>query len=173
MAISMALNSSTVVTTTLPLKRLLGDQVQGTVSNNISAGTAVAFQTTALAGMVTHIRVYVGDPAPAKLVAGIYKDNGNSSSPAPSARLVQGTLTSPVANAWNTVLLPATEVTANTKYWVAILNPWGKGTLYFTDKSGSGVWRQTSGSNTLGTLPDPWTGSAISGPGLSAYGAGY
>ena len=54
--------------------------------------------------------------ASTNLIAGLYAD----SSGRPGAQLAAGTLSSPWAGSWNMVCLPATAVTAGTKYWIAI-----------------------------------------------------
>jgi hypothetical protein len=160
---------TTSVATALPPKLLVGNNT-GSTSNSLAQGMAAAFQTTApVKGYVTSLPVYVNTGSTStNLVAGIYQDNGNNG---PGALLATGTLKSPAANNWNKVVLPATAVTAGTKYWIAILSP--SGMLYLPSKADSTVLRQTSASSTLTTLPSKWTTGTSSSGSLSEYGAGY
>ncbi len=162
---------NTAVATSSPPKRLLGYQALGAVAGSLAQGMAAAFQTTyAVTGRVTSLSVYVDTgSASTNLVAGLYKDNNGH----PGARLATGTLSSPKAGSWNTVLLPATAITAGTKYWVAILSP--NGVLTFRDKVGTVAQpSETSMSTILTTLPSTWVTGTVSGNGpLSGYGAGY
>ncbi len=159
------------VATSSPPKRLLGEQTLGSVSDSLPQGTAAAFQTTAsVTGQITSLPVYVDTgSASTKLVAGLYAD----SSGRPGARLATGTLSSPKVGSWNTVLLPATKVTAGTKYWIAILST--SGTLKFRGRVGSTAQpSETSLSTSLTSLPRTWSTGTVSGNGpLSGYGAGY
>ncbi len=150
---------------------LLGNQTIGSMSESLPQRTAAAYQTVALAtGQVTSLSVYVDTGSTStKLIAGIYADyNGH-----PGTLLAQGTLSSPVAKAWNTVSLPATPVNADTTYWIAILSP--SGTLQFRDKVGTiALPSETNRSTRLTVLPSTWrTGTISSGGPLSGYGVGY
>jgi PKD repeat protein len=159
------------VATSSPPKRLLGEEALGSVSDSLAQGTATAFQTTAsVTGQITSLPIYVDSGSVStKLVGGLYADSNSR----PGARLATGTLSSPKAGSWNTVLLPATKVTAGMKYWIAILST--SGTLKFRDKVGS-IARpsETSLSTSLTSLPSTWATGTVSGNGLlSGYGAGY
>ena len=162
---------NTAVATSSPPKRLLGEQALGSVSDSLAQGTAAAFQTTAVVtGRVTSLSVYVDSgSASTKLVAGLYADNNGR----PGARLATGTLSSPKAGSWNKVLLPATPITAGTRYWVAIVST--NGLLKFRDKAGNAAQpSETSQSTTLTALPSTWATGTASGNGpLSGYGMGY
>lgn len=162
---------NTAVATSSPPKRLLGEQALGSVSDSLASGTAAAFQTTAsVAGLITSLPVYVDSGSTStNLVAGLYADSNGR----PGARLATGTLSSPKAGSWNTVLLPATKVTAGTKYWVAILST--SGTLKFRDRVGTTAQpSETSLRTSLTALPSTWATGTVSANGpLSGYGAGY
>lgn len=159
------------VATSSPAANLIGDQTVGEMTDSIAQGTAEAFQkTAATTGMVTSLSVYVnGGSTSTKLVAGLYSDNNGH----PGALIAQGTLTNPVAGAWNKVALPAASVKAGAAYWIAILS--SKGILQFRDKVGGATKpSETSKATNLTTLPSTWTTGTVYADGpLSGYGAGY
>jgi hypothetical protein len=150
---------------------LVGTQTIGPVIDSNPKGKAQACQIkAAVTGLMTSLSVYVATGSTAiQLVAGLYTDkNGH-----PGTRLARGTLTSPVAETWNRVALPATSITAGSTYWIAILSP--SGVLQFSDMvGGAGSSCETSAQSTLTILPSTWTTGTVyyEGP-LSAYGAGY
>jgi PKD repeat protein len=150
---------------------LLGEQALGSVSDSLPQRTAAAFQTTAsVTGQITSLPVYIDTgSASTKLIAGLYADSNGR----PGARIATGTLSSPKAGSWNTVLLPTTSVTAGTKYWIAILST--SGMLKFRDKVGSIAQpSETSKSTSLTSLPSTWSTGTVSANGpLSGYGVGY
>lgn len=143
-ATEIATDMNTGIVKSSPPKLLLGNQTLGSVSDSLAQGLAAAFQTTvSVTGQITSLPVDAGS-ASTKLIAGIYKVNNGH----PGALLAQDTLSAPVAGAWNKVLLPATAVSAGTKYWVAILS--SSGMLKFRDKVGSTAQpSETSTSTTL------------------------
>jgi hypothetical protein len=149
---------------------LLGQQTVLSGRDSNSAGTAEAFRTTAgVTGTVTSLTVFVdaGSGATA-LVAGIYTDRGGT----PGALLGQGSLSRPVAGAWNSVTIPGAAVTAGTVYWIALLGPSGSGTLQFRDSEPRGARSETSRASNLTTLPATWlTGSVWTGSPAAAYGS--
>ncbi len=158
------------VATSSPPKRLLGEQVIGSVSDSLQQGTAAAFQTTAsVTGQITSLPVYVDTgSASTNLIVGLYADSNGR----PGARLATATLSSPKAGSWNTVLLPATKVNAGTKYWTAILST--SGALKFRDKVGSIAQPSETSSTALTRLPSTWSTGTVSANGpLSGHGAGY
>ncbi|MEQ1636189.1 MAG: LamG-like jellyroll fold domain-containing protein [Methylococcales bacterium] len=134
-------------------------------------GSAEAFQTVSQnSGVITTLQVYLDTSSTAtELVAGIYKDNNGH----PGTLVGQGKLSTLKAGAWNSVSIPATAVTANETYWIAILGTQGE--IRFRDRMGSGVNNlETSASSTLTSLPDTWsTGSVYLDAPISAYGVGY
>jgi outer membrane protein assembly factor BamB len=159
----------TLTVTPQGLKTLIGDgNVEPTADNN-TAGTAEAFPATATStGSVVQLRVYVDQgSAASKLTAGLYTSVGGQ----PAQLLTQGTLTNPVAGAWNAVTVPAAAVTSGTSYWIAILSPAASGRLNFRDRDGG--TSKGSASTTLTTLPTTWkTGPTWSSSNLSATGLG-
>src|SRR6266542_4769389 len=101
------------------------------------AGQANAFQYTATAsGTATQLQVFLDDGTMASQVqVGLYSDSGGH----PGTLLTQGTINTPVNWAWNAVPVPPVSVTANTKYWIAVLSPTGAGKikLLYRDSNGT------------------------------------
>jgi hypothetical protein len=85
------------------------------------------------------------------MVAGLYADKGGT----PGNLLVQGQLTHPVSG-WNTVAVPATNVSGGSVYWIAVLGPAGSGTLAFRDSGSNAIRSEESSQTTLTTLPATW-----------------
>jgi hypothetical protein len=144
--------------TTLP-PMLLGNQsVQSNVDYN-NAGVAEAFLYTApAAGAVSSISVYIDATSTAtSAIVGLY---ANLAGDVPGALLTQGTISSPVKGAWNTVTVPATGVAAGAKYWLALLGPSGGGTMKFRDVASGGAKAVTSSQTNLATLPSSWSNGA-------------
>jgi hypothetical protein len=147
---------------------LVGDQnIEGNQDNN-PAGTAEAFQYTAIAsGTADKLYIYLdSNNSASKVVVGLYTDNANN----PGSLLGQVTITSPVAGAWNSLALPAgASLTSGQKYWIAVLGPSGSGTVQFRD-TGSGGKAQASAQTNLAALPATWSpGSNYGNSPMSAY----
>src|SRR5262249_5628631 len=102
---------------------LLGTQTIQTTADSDGAGIAEAWRTTATAsGALGSLTVYVDSGNTAtRLVAGLYTDASNK----PGTLLAQGSINGPTSGAWNTVTIPATNVTSGTSYWISILGPTG------------------------------------------------
>jgi hypothetical protein len=149
---------------------LVGTQtIQSQVDSN-AAGQAEAFKTTAVAsGAVTSLSVYVDAGSTAiTLVVGLYADSAGK----PGALLTQGSLSSPLGGAWNTVNVPSANVVSGGAYWIAVLGPVNSGLLKFRDKSG-GTRAETSSQKNLASLPAGWTtGSVFSDSPMAAYASG-
>ena len=148
---------------------LAGDQSKELQSTTQVAGQANAFQYTATAsGTATQLQVFLDDGTMASQVqVGLYSDSGGH----PGTLLTQGTVNTPVNWAWNAVPVPPVSVTANTKYWIAVLSPNGTGKLKLLYQgTGSGGTNETSLSTTLTALPSSWsTGATSSQQLMSAY----
>jgi hypothetical protein len=151
-----------------PTRVLLGNQAIEAAKDSNVAGVAEAFRATATStGTLSRLSVYVdaGTP-PTRLIAGVYADSGGH----PGALLVQGSLASPAAGAWNDIPLPAAGVTSGTTYWVAVLGTGG--TLRFRDRVNGGA-AETASQSSLTALPATWvTGARYTDGALSAYGSG-
>jgi PQQ-like domain/Viral BACON domain len=146
---------------------LVGDQtVYSSVDSNV-AGHAEAFRATASAsGTVTSLSVYVDSSSRgSSMVAGLYADKGGT----PGNLLAQGQLTRP-AGGWNTVTVPAVNVTGGNVYWIAVLGPAGSGTLAFRDSGSNAIRSEESSQTNLTTLPAIWkTGKVWASSPVSAY----
>jgi hypothetical protein len=147
---------------------LLGTQVIEPSTDSNTVGQAEAFQTTAtLSGSIGSLTVYLdASSASTKLYLGLYADNAGH----PGAILTQGTSSTLVAGAWNTVAVTPASVTAGTRYWIAILGTSG-GRIAFRDRSSGSCSSETSSLVNLQQLPAAWsTGSVYTDCPLSAYG---
>ena len=153
---------------TSPPTLLGGTKAIGHVAGSIPAGTAQAFSTSSgtTAGRVAKLSVYVGPFSTAtQLMAGIYADAGGR----PGKLLGNGTLASPKTSAWNEVAMPATQLTANTRYWIAVLVSGGE--LRF-QRAGTGAAELSAGG--LAYLPANWTAAARNNDGpISANAVGW
>ncbi|MBI3243370.1 MAG: hypothetical protein HYZ49_13860 [Chloroflexi bacterium] len=147
---------------------LLGVQTIGSNQDNNPAGLAEAFQYTASAsGAANQLYVYVdGNNAATQVIVGLYT---NTVTDDPGNLLAQATITSPTPGAWNLAAIPATNLTAGTKYWIAVLGPTGAGTVQFRDMA-SGSKAQTNAASNLTALPAAWSpGTTFANSPLSAY----
>jgi outer membrane protein assembly factor BamB len=145
---------------------LVGDQnIAGSVDWN-TAGIAEAFRATATAtGSVASLSVYVNAASTGTIVAGIYSDNGGT----PGTLLTHGSLSKPVAG-WNTIAVPAANVTGGDVYWFALMSPVGSVIVRYRDSGSSGMRSEESAQTNLTTLPATWTtGSAWASSPVSAY----
>lgn len=146
---------------------LLGDQTIESSADSNTAGTAEAFQTTAVAsGTVANLTVYLDAGSNAtKVYVGLYADNSGH----PGALLTQASTTTPAPGTWNNFPVSAATVTAGTRYWIAILGT-GSGTPSFRDRSNGSCSSETSSQSSLTALPATWTtGHVYPDCPLSAY----
>jgi hypothetical protein len=131
---------------------LLGDtRVESSLDQNPS-GTAEAFPVQAVAtGQVNSLAVYLDrSNAAATVWVGMY----TSSNGHPHALLSQGMISNPLPGQWNSVTLPAVQVTGRTTYWLAVLGV--NGTIQFRDRTGN-CSSDVGGQTDLGSLPATWT----------------
>jgi beta-glucanase (GH16 family) len=160
--------SATVAVTSATATVLLGNQnIQSTLDTN-PLGMAQAFQATASnSGSLSSLALYVDSTSTAnQIVLGLYSDTGGH----PSSLLTQTTFTPQLGN-WNTVAIPAVNIVAGIRYWIALLGT-GSGQPYFRDSS-SGCNSETSSSTVLSSLPATWsTGTVWAVCTLSGYGTG-
>jgi hypothetical protein len=153
-------------------KVLVGDQVLEASIDFDDAGQAEATVSTAsAAGTLAKVSVYVdATNASTKVLVGVYSDSGGH----PGTLLAQGTLTAPVAGAWNDVAMSAASIASGTPYWIAVLSPAGSGRVEFRDRCcGLGTHADLSSQTTLTALPATWSsgGQFNDGP-ISAYASG-
>jgi hypothetical protein len=149
---------------------LVGDLSTEASQDSNAAGLAEAFQYSATApGTATRVYVFLdGSNAASKVAVGLYT---NSASNTPGTLLAQGTIASPVANAWNFATIPGVSLQAGTKYWIAVLSPSGSGTIYIRDVASGGLAQNSSQTN-LTSLPATWSpGPSWANAPMSAYAA--
>ena len=149
---------------------VFGNQTVETHTDSNAAGLAEAFKTTSPStGQVTQLRVFVDTGSVGPVIAALYS---NSATNHPLTRLTTGTLAAPVAGQFNTISVPAVNVTANTTYWIAVLGP--NGTFRFRDRANVGAGSsETSSVSTLTAMPATWTTGAVFTDGaISAFAAG-
>jgi hypothetical protein len=154
------------------LKFLVGDQVIEPKVDFNTEGLAEAAQMTASAtGTISKTTVYIDASSTAThVMVGIYSDSAGH----PGTLLTSGTLTLPIAGAWNDVVMTTTTITSGTTYWIALLAPVGSGTIQFRDRCcGGAAPVETSAQSTLTSLPVTWSrgSSYLDGP-FSVYGSG-
>ena len=137
---------------------LFGDQTVETQPDSNPLGTAEAFQTTAsTSGQLNSVNVFIDAASSATgIVIGIYADaNGH-----PGALVTQGNATQLATGTWNSITVTPANLTAGTKYWIAVLGA-QSGTLVFRDNSAGSCASETSSQSNLTALPATWnTGSA-------------
>lgn len=152
---------------------LAGDANVESNLDTVGAGQAEAFQyIAAQSGTVSSLSLYVdATNGSSRIQIGLYADNATPVSTSPGALLASGTITAPVAGAWNTVNVSPVNVIAGTRYWIALLSPMGSGRLQFRDVP-VGSKAQDSPPN-QSALPASWTsGSNWTNSPASAYAAG-
>jgi hypothetical protein len=131
---------------------LLGDtRVESSLDQNPS-GTVEAFPVQAMAtGQVNSLAVYLDRSNDAATVwVGMYTNSNGH----PRALLSNGLISNPLAGQWNSVTLPAVQVTGGTTYWLAVLGV--NGTIQFRDRTGN-CRSEVGGQTNLGSLPATWT----------------
>jgi hypothetical protein len=163
---ALAVTSGTVTPTTAGL--LLGSNViQGGVDTN-PAGVAEAFQFAAGAnGSADTLNVYIDAGSTAtRAVVGVYEDAAG----VPGRLLSSAVTDSPRAGAWNAVRLTAVNISAGSRYWIAVLAPVGYGSLKFRDVPSGGGATVITQQNSLTGLPASWViGATYANSPVSAY----
>ncbi len=135
-----------------------------------TVGRAESFFATATAsGTINSISVFLESTSTStNLVAGLYTNSGGS----PGTLLSQGSSSTLINGAWNTIAIPSVTLTSGTSYWISILGTAG-GVPRFRDRSGGPCNSETSASTTLTSLPASWTtGTVFTTCPLSAYVSG-
>jgi hypothetical protein len=165
---------STATPTATPggtVSMLVGDTTVEAVQDSNPPGMAEAFQYTAAAsGAANRVSVYVDAANTANsLLVGLYSDRNNN----PRALLARAAITAPTKGAWNTVAIPAVQITSGKRYWIAVLGPAGGGTPQFRTVS-SGRKAQTSSQANLTSLPATWSrGTNWFNSPMSAYASHF
>jgi hypothetical protein len=157
---------ATFTTAPLGLANLIGDDTVQTDRVALSGGQAIAYQyVAAQSGLASVLRVYVeaGSSTPSLRVA-LYADQNGM----PGSILTQGTMSS-VTPGWTSVTISPVPLLATTRYWVAVLNPFGAGVVNLR-QAASGGSSVSSAQTSLAAFPQPFSGGV---PGarspLSAY----
>jgi hypothetical protein len=165
-------NSPATVTVTLtvsaPSILLFGDTATESQVDFNPAGSAEAFQTTAVAsGALGALSVFIDSSSTgANMVLGVYSDNAGH----PGTLLSQISSSAMTVGAFNTFVAPSASIVSGTKYWIAILGT-GSGTLKFRDRPGGTCSSETSAQTNLTALPASWSsGSHFSDCPISAFG---
>ncbi len=141
--------------------------VQGSSDNNPS-GVAEAFPVqAAFTGQVSSLSVFLGRTNGAPTVwVGLY----TNASGHPQALMSAGAISNPNDGRWNSVAIPAVQITRGTTYWFALLGV--NGVVQFRDRNGS-CQSEKSNQTTLGSLSAAWvSGARSSSCGISMFGAG-
>jgi hypothetical protein len=150
-----------------PTPSTLGDTaIEASVDNNVD-GQAEAFPATAqTGGSLTALNVFLDALNGARtVVVGLYSSNSGH----PGTLLTQGTITAPVAAAWNSVAVPPVTINSGSTYWIAIMGL--NGGIQFRDRASGPCSSETSQQTTLSALPVGWTsGASWSACPASAYG---
>jgi len=145
---------------------LLGDQAIESNRDNLIAGQAEAFPfQTGMAGPTGAVHVYIDSRNTAStLLVGLYTNlNGH-----PGSLLTTGSLSSPLASAWNTAPVASAQLVSGTTYWLAVLGTGG--TLRYRDRWHGPCKAETSAQTNLGALSTLWrTGRVYSTCPISAY----
>ena len=158
-------------------------QIQNSFDNN-SSGTAEAFPVTAYSsGQVDSLSLFLDGSNTATTVwVGVYASYFGH----PNRLLSQAVIPQPVSGQWNSVTIPAVQVTQGGRYWVALLGL--NGQIEFRDRTsycyggyggadtsrhGQAGGAETSRQTNLTSLPTTWwTGSQRSRCVVSMFGSG-
>ena len=150
---------------------ILGFAGLAPATDTLSSTLPEAFRNIARgSGSVDKLTVYVENGTTAGwLVAGIYSDaNGH-----PGTLLGQNDGTPLTKGAWNTVSLPAVQLTAGQPYWIAVQGQGGVLKIR-TFSGGKGTQNSETGRTGRANLPPTWrTGTVFKNDGpASAYASG-
>jgi Bacterial Ig-like domain (group 2) len=158
--------------TTFATKRqvyLGSDDIQPSLDRN-SSGIAAAFPVVAnYSGQINSLYVYLDSSNSAGIVwVGLYANYSGH----PSTLLAQSAILGPAAGSWNSVAIPAVQVSRGTYYWIALLGV--NGHIAFRDRGGNKhCYSESSNETTLTSLPATWwSGSQASSCIVSMFGSG-
>ena len=151
-------SATVTVTTASSSTVLLGDANVETQVGSVPSGQAEAFQATATAsGAMQSLVVYLDSTSTAsQLSVGLYADASGH----PGALLSQASSTTPVAGAWNPILVPAATLASGTPYWIAILGT-TSGTLAFREATPGSCASEINAQTSLTLLPASWTTGTV------------
>jgi hypothetical protein len=125
---------------------LLGDNAIEPTADGSRIGVAEANQFAAVAsGDATSLVIYIdASNRSTRFALGLYSDAAG----VPGTLLAQGTATSVLNGAWNTVAISATALTSGTRYWIARLALAGSDVITRVNNGGSNLDRGDTRSNT-------------------------
>jgi hypothetical protein len=150
-------------------QQVLGNsQILNLLDTN-SIGMAEAFPVTASSsGQVNSLSLFLdGSNTATAISVGLYTSYHGH----PSTLLRQAVIAQPVAGNWNSVQIPAVQVTQGKRYWVAVLGL--NGQIQFRDSNSGWCHSETSYQAALSSLPARWwTGSQYSSCLVSMFGSG-
>lgn len=117
--------------------------------------------------MVQKLWAYFASGTTTKLVLALYADAGGH----PGQRLARGEVMNPSQGTWVSATVPATPVTHDQTYWIALLGPLDSGGnfampyLYLCD-----IWRTEHSQETdLDDLPMTWTPGQTFAPSKNSF----
>jgi len=161
--------SAYAVSGTLAATVPIGNQVVEANLDKNPAQQAEAFPNVSNAtGTVTAINLYLDSTSGSGPVyIGLYADNGKTH---PGTLLGSGSNTTPVAGSWNSISITPSNITAGSRYWIAILGTQAT-SPYFRDRQTTACHSETSSQTNLTAFPTTWTtGKTYSTCYISAYG---
>jgi hypothetical protein len=145
---------------------LLGDQTMQTEHVSLAGGQAAGYQFTATqSGLASVVRVYLDPGSTASVLRlALYSDLSG----APGTILAQGSAPA-LTTGWQSVTIPPVTLLQGKRYWVALLSPFGGGSLNVREAANGGS-SILSRQATLAAFPLAWTAgiSAARSP-LSVY----
>ncbi|MGI9212419.1 MAG: LamG-like jellyroll fold domain-containing protein [Methylococcaceae bacterium] len=147
---------STSVISTNPPRTLLGDNSTGSTISLLPSGIgqAVAIQARS-DGLLNQLSVRLDEGSASRpLILGIYSDNQGH----PDNQWASVRMENPKPGIWNSQPIKAIKLSANTVYWLAVLNPYASSDSSI--KLSGGILSgpiETSRSTTLTDLPKTWS----------------
>src|ERR1700688_4657998 len=150
-----------------PQLLLSSQTVQSSLDTNNSEMAEAFPVKAASSGQINTLSVFLdGSNTAATVWVGLYTNYYGH----PNQLLSQAVIQQPVSGNWNSVTIPAAQVTLGKRYWIALLGV--NGQIAFRDRSGD-CNSETSQQTTLTSLPATWrTGSQWPTCVLSMFGSG-
>jgi hypothetical protein len=136
---------------------LLGEQTLQPALLTLPGGQAAAYQYTATqSGQASLVRLYIEAGTSAAVVrVALYSDRAGS----PGAILSQGS-GSALTSGWTSVGMSPVTLLKGQRYWLAVLNPIGPGSLNLRDGAAGGS-RLLSGLKALAAFPRNWVSGDV------------
>jgi hypothetical protein len=136
---------------------LIGDQTIQTERVTLGAGQAASYQYVATqSGQASVVRLYLDPGSSATVVrVALYSDQAGT----PGTILAQGSVPG-LTTGWVAVNLPPVALVRGVRYWVAVLVPFGSGSLTIRD-AGHGGSSLLSRQESLAAFPLSWTSGTV------------